>query len=70
MTGNTHELSIQGMHCGACVRRVSTALADLPGVEVESVTVGSATVRTRNEASTQDAIAAIHRIGFKVTLQS
>ena len=35
-------LSIEGMHCGGCVNRVTGALKSIPGVAVEAVRVGSA----------------------------
>jgi copper chaperone CopZ len=35
---------IRGMGCGSCVSKVSAALASLPGVVVENVKVGAATV--------------------------
>lgn len=37
-------MHISGMSCGHCVAAVTQALTDLDGVEVEQVTVGSATV--------------------------
>jgi copper chaperone CopZ len=37
-------LSIEGMSCGHCVRRVSEALTALKGVQVKDVSIGSATV--------------------------
>jgi copper chaperone CopZ len=37
-------LAIRGMSCGHCVKSVDQALKALPGVEVERVEVGSATV--------------------------
>ena len=37
-------LAIDGMSCGHCVGRVSKALGALPGVKVEHVEVGSASV--------------------------
>jgi cation transport ATPase len=41
---NTLNLAIEGMHCGACVRRVTTALQGIEGVTVKPVEVGSAKV--------------------------
>jgi copper chaperone len=38
-------MRIDGMSCAHCVKAVRDALAELPGVEVERVDVGSATVR-------------------------
>lgn len=43
-TTQQETLSIDGMHCEHCVDAVQTALADLEGVTVESVDIGSATV--------------------------
>jgi len=37
-------MSMDGMGCGHCVKAVRDALAELPGVQVERVDVGSATV--------------------------
>ena len=37
-------LDIDGMTCDHCVRAVTTALRALPGVQVEEVAIGSATV--------------------------
>ena len=37
-------LEIDGMSCDHCVRAVSTALRALPGVAVEEVAIGRATV--------------------------
>lgn len=57
------------MHCGACVRRVTSALQGVNGVDIETVTVGSATVRTNDSATAEDALAAIERIGFHATVE-
>ncbi len=38
------EYVIRGMGCGGCVNKVTTALKELPGVIVEKVVLGSATV--------------------------
>jgi copper chaperone CopZ len=37
-------MRIEGMSCGHCVRAVEEALRALPGVEVEQVAIGVATV--------------------------
>lgn len=37
-------LEIDGMSCGGCVAAVRAALNDVPGVEVQDVRIGSATV--------------------------
>ena len=41
---NQITIPISGMSCGGCVRSVGEALRRLPGVHVETVTVGSATL--------------------------
>jgi copper chaperone len=63
-------LSIEGMHCEGCVRRVTTALQGVKGVEVGSVQVGSA--RTKfdpSQASAEGIAAAVNRIGFSAHVE-
>jgi copper chaperone len=60
------ELAIEGMHCEACVRRVTNALTGVPGVRIESVEVGSAKVEYDPSAVNLEQIAAaVDKIGFK-----
>jgi copper chaperone CopZ len=67
---NNIRLSIQGMHCGACVSRVTKALSGVEGVRVDSVEVGSATVEFDPAAVTVEQIAgAVDRIGFKARIE-
>jgi copper chaperone CopZ len=62
---DTLNLSIEGMHCGACVRRVTNALQAVPGVQVNSVEVGSAKLEFNPAATTPETIAAaVNGIGF------
>jgi copper chaperone len=62
---DTLNLSIEGMHCGACVRRVTNALQTVPGVRINSVEVGSAKLAFNPEAATPEEIAAaVNGIGF------
>ena len=51
-------LSITGMHCQACVRRVQKALETVEGVAVKQVDIGSAVVETEpaREAAVLEAI--------------
>ena len=59
-------LSIDGMHCGACIRRVTAALEKMEGVQVNSVEVGSARVTFNPEQVTVEKIAgAVNKIGFE-----
>ena len=68
---NTLNLAIEGMHCGACVRRVASALQSVEGVTVKSVEVGSAEiVFDAAETSAQDITAALNRNGFPARVQS
>jgi copper chaperone len=63
-------LSIDGMHCGACVQRVTNALLAVNGVDLGAVEVGSATLSFDPEETTSEEIAqVIDRIGFRVTAQ-
>ena len=58
-------LHIDGMHCGACVRRVSQALAQTPGLEVKEVQVGAARIASAQEPLPVDrAIAALAAAGY------
>ena len=62
---NDLRLSIEGMHCGACVRRVTNALTGVEGVRVDSVEVGSARIGFAPETTTVEQVtAALERIGF------
>lgn len=59
------KLSIEGMHCDGCVRRVTNALSAVEGASVESVQVGSATVIIDPAHTSPEQIAgAVDRIGF------
>jgi copper chaperone CopZ len=59
-------LSIEGMHCGGCVNRVTNALSKLQGLSIDQVEVGSARVHydpaVLNPAQIVDSI---DKIGFK-----
>jgi copper chaperone len=62
-------LQIDGMHCGACVRRVSQALESTPGVVVKEVRVGEARLSSNGEPAAVDgAIAAIAKAGYTAHL--
>lgn len=55
-------LRVEGMHCGACIRRVTTALQSVEGVEVEEVRLGGA--RVSGSAVPAPLIAALGKAGF------
>ena len=63
-------LSIDGMHCGGCVRRVTTALERVKGVAVGSAEVGSVQMAfDPNQASVDEIAAAVNRIGFSARVK-
>jgi copper chaperone CopZ len=63
-------LSIDGMSCGHCVAHVRKALAALPGVHVDDVAVGSATIHYDAGAATPEDIAkAVSSAGYTVRAQ-
>jgi copper chaperone CopZ len=59
-------LEIEGMHCGACVARVTNALQGVAGVEVRNVELGSAIVTFDDaRASGAQVVEAVNAIGFQ-----
>ena len=65
------ELSMQisGMTCGHCVKSVRDALTSVPGVQVEQVAIGSATVRFDEQKSDVAQIKqAVTEEGYVVTV--
>jgi len=58
-------LRIDGMHCGACIRRVTQALQKVDGVEVAEVRLGAARVQVEDASIAGPALlAAITKAGF------
>ncbi len=62
MTNRT--LEIDGMTCDACIQKVTNAIKSVPGVEAQSVKVGSAKIGA-DQAGCNAACAAIGIAGFK-----
>ena len=60
----THELSIEGMTCGHCVRAIETALRSIPGVTEVDVSIGRA--RVEGEAERETLVRAIEEEGYRV----
>jgi copper chaperone CopZ len=59
-------IPIGGMSCGGCVNNVRNALARLPGVQVDQVKVGSATLAYDPALVTPEAIReAVTRAGYQ-----
>ena len=71
MTNKTEvNLSVAGMHCDGCVRRLSAALGKIPGVEVDKIEVGSARLRYDPATTSLDQIAkTVERAGFTSNVQ-
>ncbi len=67
MTDATRPLSltISGMSCGSCARRVHAALEALDGTDVE-VKVGGATVTVPDDVDDAEITAAVQKLGFTV----
>jgi copper chaperone CopZ len=64
----TITLAITGMSCGHCVAGVRSALAAVPGVEVEQVQIGAATVRVDGAhaaGATEALLAAVEDAGYE-----
>jgi copper chaperone len=57
-------LRIEGMHCGACIRRVTQALQAIPGSQVEEVRLGAARLRVPENSDSNSLIAGLSRAGF------
>jgi copper chaperone CopZ len=66
---NKLTLLIEGMHCGGCVRRVTTALEGVKGVKVGSVEVGSAQVSfDPGQVGAAQIADSVNRIGFSAQI--
>ena len=63
-------LAISGMSCGHCVAAVKSALNAAPGVAVQEVTVGSATVKLEPQTSPDIALAAVREAGYEARVAS
>ena len=64
------DLSITGMGCGACVRKVTAALQSVPGVSVERAAVGSATITCDPAGGAGEAaVRALAEAGYGATLE-
>jgi copper chaperone len=62
-------LSIEGMHCEACVRRVSAALRAIAGVELNIVEIGSARMGfDAGFTNPKEIAAAVSAIGFSARI--
>ena len=60
-------LRIDGMHCGACVRRVTMALNKVSGTVANEVQVGIARVDTT--ATAEELVGALAKAGFSAHVE-
>ena len=60
----TITLRIDGMHCGACVRRVTQALQRVEGAEVQEVRVGAARVLVPEAVAEQALLDSVAKAGY------
>lgn len=64
-------LAIDGMSCEHCVRAVTSALQQLPGVAVEHVEIGTAVVDYEPAQATEQAILdAVNDEGYEAVRES
>ena len=62
------KLEVSGMSCGHCVHAVREALAAVPGVKVEDVKIGSATVSIDESKTTVgDLVDAVSDAGYEAS---
>jgi copper chaperone CopZ len=63
-------LHIDGMSCGHCLNAVNRALAEVPGVEVDTVRMGRAEVRyDRAKVTPAQLEAVVSDAGYRATVQ-
>ena len=62
------KLEVSGMSCGHCVGAVRDALAGVPGVKVDEVSIGSASVTfDESKATVSDLVDAVSDAGYEAT---
>ncbi|MGC1299859.1 MAG: heavy-metal-associated domain-containing protein [Alloacidobacterium sp.] len=63
-------LRIDGMHCGACVRRVTQALQNVEGAEVKEVRLGAARVEAEDAVTAEPALlASVVKAGYSAHVE-
>lgn len=62
-------LRIENMHCGACVKRVSGALENVPGIRVGEVRVGAARVHAADELADSAIVIAVEKAGYPAAVE-
>lgn len=64
-----HEVTVRGMHCGGCVKSVTRAVSQVPGVRAVEVSLenGTASVQCDNAVAPAAIVAAIEAAGFEAS---
>ncbi len=62
-------MRIDGMHCGACIRRVTQTLQNVPGTKVEEVRIGAARVQVDDASAGPDLISSLKKAGYSAHLE-
>lgn len=61
-------LNVSGMSCGHCVHAVREALGSVPGVKIEEVRIGSASVSfDEDQATVGDLVDAVYNAGYEAS---
>ncbi|MCK7598537.1 heavy metal translocating P-type ATPase [Microbulbifer sp. CAU 1566] len=55
---------LEGVSCAGCVKKIESALADVPGVDDARVNLGDKTLVVQGSAAAQDCIAAVESAGY------
>lgn len=64
----TATIAVEGMTCGSCVKAITKALKELPGVEAASVDLKAKRAQVRYQSGKVDLdklVAAINKLGYK-----
>ena len=64
----TLTLLVPGMTCRHCVRKVTAALRDVPGVQLVQADLTNTTVVLHGEPAVADVVAALDRAGYPGTV--
>jgi copper chaperone len=62
------KIDVSGMSCGHCVHAVREALAAVPGVKVDEVRIGSASVSyDETKATVRELVDAVYNAGYEAS---
>ncbi|WP_250459243.1 heavy metal translocating P-type ATPase [Microbulbifer litoralis] len=59
-----HRFRLEGASCAGCVRKIESALNDVPGVDEARVNLGDRTLTVRGDADPQACVAAVQGAGY------